>query len=75
MALCAAPPVTAWRRYRQRAELTQGQLAEQTDIGQPHLSEMENNQRMLGKANAKKLAAILDCDYQKLLWSERVVVA
>ena len=55
------------RLYRQRAELTQSKLAEQIGICQHHLSEMENNKRVLGKANAKKLAAILDCDYRKLL--------
>ena len=55
------------RLYRQRAELTQAELAKQTGIRQHHLSEMENNKRVLGKANAKKLAERLDCDYQKLL--------
>ncbi len=55
------------RVYRQRAELTQAELAEQAGIRQHHLSEMEHNKRPLGKANAKKLAAILDCDYRKLL--------
>ncbi|MBL1274790.1 MAG: helix-turn-helix transcriptional regulator [Ectothiorhodospiraceae bacterium] len=55
------------RLYRQRAELTQAELADQTGIRQHHLSEMENNKRVLGKANAKKLADILECDYRKLL--------
>jgi len=55
------------RLYRQRAELTQGKLADKTGIRQHHLSEMENNKRVLGKANAKKLAKVLNCDYQKLL--------
>jgi DNA-binding XRE family transcriptional regulator len=55
------------RLYRQRADLTQAQLSEKTDIRQHHLSEMENNKRVLGKANAKKLAIILQCDYRKLL--------
>jgi len=55
------------RLYRQRAELTQVELAGKTDIRQHHLSEMENNKRVLGKANAKKIASILDCDYRKLL--------
>jgi len=55
------------RLYRQRAELTQVDLAGKTGIRQHHLSEMENNKRVLGKANAKKLAKILDCDYRKLL--------
>ena len=55
------------RLYRQRAELTQVELADQSGIRQHHLSEMEHNKRVIGKANAKKLAAILDCDYRKLL--------
>lgn len=55
------------RLYRQRAELTQDRLAEQAGIRQHHLSEIENNKRVSSKTNAKKLAAILDCDYQKLL--------
>ena len=55
------------RVYRQRAELTQVELAEQTGIRQHHLSEMENNKRVIGKANAKKLTNLLDCDYRKLL--------
>jgi len=55
------------RLYRQRAELTQAKLSDQTGIRQHHLSEIENNKRVLGKANAKKLADVLDCDYRKLL--------
>lgn len=55
------------RLYRQRAELTQAELSEQTGIRQHHLSEMENNKRVLGKGNARKLADKLKCDYQKLL--------
>ena len=55
------------RVYRQRNDLTQAQLSEKTGIRQHHLSEMENDKRVLGKANAKKLATILDCDYRKLL--------
>lgn len=55
------------RLYRQRAELTQVGLAEQTGIRQHHLSEMEHNKRVLGKANARKLAEILKCDFRKLL--------
>jgi DNA-binding XRE family transcriptional regulator len=55
------------RLYRQRADLTQAALAEQAGIHQHHLSEMENNKRVLGKAIAKKLASLLQCDYRKLL--------
>ena len=53
--------------YRQRAGLTQSELADQTGIRQHHLSEMENNKRTMGKAMARKLAQILDCDYRRLL--------
>ena len=55
------------RLYRLRADLTQSTLADETGIRQHHLSEMENNKRALGKANAKKLAKILACDYRKFL--------
>jgi DNA-binding XRE family transcriptional regulator len=55
------------RLYRLRAGLTQAELAEQTGIRQHHLSEIENNKRVLGKANARKLAVKLNCDYQSLL--------
>ena len=60
-------PAYYLRLYRQRAELTQVQLADKTGILQHHLSEMENSKRALGKSNAKKLAKILNCNYQKLL--------
>ena len=55
------------RLYRQRAGLTQAELAGQIGIRQHHLSEMENNKRALGKMIARKLAQILDCDYRRLL--------
>lgn len=55
------------RLYRQRADLTQAKLAAKTGIRQHHLSEIENNKRVLGKANARKIAAIVNCDYRKLL--------
>lgn len=55
------------RLYRQRSDLTQAELSEKTAIRQHHLSEMENNKRVLGKVNAKKLAETLQCDYRKLL--------
>ena len=55
------------RLYRQRADLTQAALAERAALRQHHVSEMESNKRVIGKVNARKLAAILDCDYRKLL--------
>lgn len=55
------------RLFRQRADLTQEELGSRTGILQHHLSEIENNKRVLGKSNARKLAKILDCDYRRLL--------
>ena len=55
------------RLYRQRAGLTQSALADKCGIRQHHLSEMEHNKRPLGKAGARKLAEVLECDYRKLL--------
>lgn len=55
------------RVYRTRADLTQDQLADELDIKQHHLSEMEHNKRSIGKALAKKIAEVLHCDYRQLL--------
>ena len=55
------------RVYRHRAELTQSELAKKTKMHQHHLSEMERNKRPIGKASARKLSAILKCDYHQLL--------
>ncbi len=60
-------PAYYLRSYRQRAGLTQAQLADQAGIRQHHISEMENNKRAMGKTMARKLAQILDCDYRRLL--------
>lgn len=55
------------RLYRQREEFTQAALAERLGIRQHHLSEMENNKRPIGKAMARRLAKVLNCDYRRLL--------
>ena len=55
------------RLYRQRADMTQAELADLTGIFQHHLSEIENNKRVVGKSNAVKLAKALDFDYRRLL--------
>ena len=55
------------RLYRQRLDMPQVLLSKASGIPQRHVSEMENNKRALGKAAAKKLAAILKIDYRKLL--------
>lgn len=55
------------RIYRSRAGLTQADLAARAGMRQHHLSEMEHNKRPIGKVSAKKLAKLLNCDYQKFL--------
>ena len=55
------------RVFRHRAELTQAGLAKKAKMLQHHLSEMEHNKRPIGKASARKLSAILKCDYHQLL--------
>lgn len=53
--------------YRRRECLTQKELSQATGIPQPHISEMENNRRPIGKKNAKKLAKVLNADYRMFL--------
>lgn len=52
---------------RMKENLTQNELAELTGIPQRHISEMENNNRAIGKNNAKKLAKALRVDYRLFL--------
>lgn len=53
--------------YRLRSEITQAELARRAGMRQHHVSEIEHNRRPMGKALARKLAAILGCDYRRLL--------
>lgn len=53
------------RLYRQCAE-----LADKIGLRQHHLSETEHNKHVIGKANAKKPAAIQDCDYLRISRSD-----
>ena len=55
------------RLYRNRSDLTQARLANQLEIKQHHISEIENNKRAIGKVLAKKLGQLLQCDYRKFL--------
>lgn len=55
------------RGSRQKAEMTQSDLAQKMGISQHHISEMENGKRPIGKEMAKRLAAIFKCDYRKFL--------
>ena len=47
---------------RDNKGFTQKQLSEITGIAVPNISQMENGSRKIGKVNAKKLAAALECD-------------
>lgn len=55
------------RGARGKEGMTQKQLADQVDIAQHHISEMENGKRSIGKEAAKKLAAVLNVDYRVFL--------
>ncbi len=55
------------RGSRQKAEMTQKDLAEALEISQHHISEMENGKRPIGKLMAKRLAEIFKCNYRKFL--------
>lgn len=55
------------KAYRNRADLTQVQLAKKTKVKQHHISEMEHNKRPIGKKLAKTIADVLRCDYRELL--------
>lgn len=52
---------------RQKAGLSQKQLADVTGVHQRHLSEMEHGKRTIGKKNAKLFAQALDTDYRVFL--------
>ncbi len=52
---------------RNKAGLTQKQLADLTGVHQRHLSEMEHGKRPIGKKNAKLFAKALNTDYRVFL--------
>jgi ribosome-binding protein aMBF1 (putative translation factor) len=61
-------PATMLRGARQKADMTQAELAKKLgDVRQHHLSEMENGKRPIGKEMAKRLATTLNCDYRVFL--------
>lgn len=57
--------ILAGARYRE--DLTQEELSERTGIPRRHISEMENGRRPIGKANARKLAEVLNIDPRRFL--------
>ena len=52
---------------RHREGWTQKQLSETIGVSQANLSKMENGKRPIGKAMAKRFAAIFDTDYRVFL--------
>ena len=52
---------------RNKAGMTQKQLADITGVHQRHLSEMEHGKRTIGKKNAKLFAKALQTDYRVFL--------
>lgn len=60
-------PANSLKAYRLRQNLTQEELAHRTNIPQSNISAMEKGARSIGLKSAKKLAAILHCNYKKLL--------
>ena len=61
------PPAAFLSGARYREGLTQVELSERSGIPRRHISEMENGKRPIGKANAKKLAEVLNIDPRRLL--------
>jgi ribosome-binding protein aMBF1 (putative translation factor) len=55
------------RAARERAELTQAQLAEKLGMPQSNLSQIETGKRTVGKALAKRLSALLNVNYKVFL--------
>ncbi len=57
----------ALRGSRNKAGLTQIELARITGISQGHISRMENGRMEIGKERAKRLGQALDIDYRVFL--------
>lgn len=57
----------ALKGFRLREGWTQAEVADKIGIDQPNLSKMERGKRAIGKAMAKKLAALFGTDYRVFL--------
>ena len=60
-------PGLALRGARERAKLSQVELAAKIKIPQYNISKMENGKRPIGKRMAKRLGKALDVDYRLFL--------
>jgi DNA-binding XRE family transcriptional regulator len=59
----------ALRGSRYREGISQKELSKRTGISQENISKMENGQRNIGEKVAKKLAKVLNIDYELLTCS------
>ncbi len=66
-ALDSNPGSLYLKGIRYREGITQEQLSRVTGMHRRHISEMENGKRPIGKESAKKIAAVLKCDYRRFL--------
>lgn len=60
-------PAVMLRASRNKAGMTQTQLAEKLGVRQPDIANMENGRRAISKAMAKKLADVFETDYRVFL--------
>lgn len=60
----------ALRGARYREGISQKELATRTGISQENISRMENGRRAIGEQVAKKLAKVLQIDFELLIASE-----
>ena len=60
-------PANYLRGIRRREKLTQTELAKKAGMKQHHISEMESGKRTITKAAAKKLAAVLNTDWRRMI--------
>jgi DNA-binding XRE family transcriptional regulator len=61
------PAGEALKGFRMHNGWTQVELARMTGISQRHISQMENGKLAIGKARAKRFAAVFDADYRVFL--------
>jgi plasmid maintenance system antidote protein VapI len=55
------------RAYRERAGLSIVELAGKAGVKYTNISAMEHDNRVIGLAMARRLSAVLNCDYTKFL--------
>ena len=59
------------RRERLSRGMTQRDLAEQVDVGAPHISKIEAGRESPSDELLRSMAEVLDCDFEELLLAAR----